>query len=299
MGRYIKVRSVLDLFTSDVVKKHLPKKTLRYLIDYEVEKPAGYDPYRTGLPAVTVIKKYYDSSSLNPVRCRIIRAYEYVKHRCRGGETTYSLAMYGMAFHRAVEVLASSRDVETALREFRESLQKLCGPIPIPFNEMSANVAKPLKALMEMELYREYGTRYVKPKPRIIIIDDEAAVLAQPDFKSVDNTIIYDVKAFNVEKMSRDESERVEKQVRVYQLAYPGSRAIVLGLPYGCEEVTIREFEPITFQEAKTYLQDLKNVCREVGSIGRLDVDRYESVRYIMGEEEIPIEVFEEVADKS
>jgi hypothetical protein len=94
MGRHIKVRSVLDLFTSDVVKRHLPKKTLRYLIDYEVEKPAGYDPYRTGFPTVTVIKKYYDSSSLNPVRCRIIRAYEYVKHRCRGGETTYSLAMY-------------------------------------------------------------------------------------------------------------------------------------------------------------------------------------------------------------
>jgi hypothetical protein len=297
MGRYIKVRSVLDLFTSDVVKKHLPKKTLRYLIDYEVEKPVGYDPYRTGLPVVTVIKKYYDSSSLNPVRCGIIRAYEYVKHRCRGGETTYSLAMYGRAFHRAVEMLASSRDVETALREFRESLQKLCGPIP--FNEMSANVAKPLKALMEMELYREYGTRYVKPRPRIIIIDDEAAVLAQPDFKSVDNAIIYDVKAFNVEKMSRDESERVEKQVRVYQLAYPGSRAIVLGLPYGCEEVTIREFEPITFQEAKTYLQDLKNVCREVGSIGRLNVDKYESVRYIMGEGEISVEVFEEASDES
>jgi len=219
------------------------------------------------------------------------------------------LIIYGVAFHSAVKKLAESRSLAEAMNAFMDSFRThrffkmlysedvaLLDERPsAPIHEVVSGANKSLQRFMESELFSMYWVRYIMPDPRIIIIDDSVAVFAQPDFKSIDNTTIYDVKTFNVESMPREVEERVEKQMKVFQLAYPGSRAVVLGIPYGGGGITVREYEPPTFQEVEEYLTDLKNVCMEKGVVKRLNVKKYEAVRYLIGDGTVSLEVFEKL----
>lgn len=246
----------------------------------------------------TVIKRRV----LQPACLKRIATHQFVRYRfpSRIPKKLYMLG-YGRAFDRAVKTLAATRSLEKAEMKFFESFMKdaivkqCIEQGMVSMDEVRWNALRGFEAFMKTELYSQYRIGYSVPKPRIILIDDSYAVFAQPDFKSIDNGAIIDVKVFDPNKASKEERERVELEMRVFQLAYPGAKAVIMGFPYGEEYDTPRSLElpPLSPSEATLLLGMLKSFCAESGSYETIDLPKYEVVCYTTNPDGYEFEVYE------
>lgn len=165
----------------------------------------------------------------------------------------------------------------------------------LDLNEVVESAYSWLEALVDTEFYQEYGKSYVVPEPRLILIDDKFAVYAQPDLKSVDNKVIYDVKTFDPNNIDKARRERAELEMRVFQLAYPGSKAVILGFPLRSKTRRPVEVEygPLKPREALVLLGRLRDYCSEKGERERIDFSTREVVAYTLKGDGYDFEVYE------
>jgi hypothetical protein len=120
-------------------------------------------------------------------------------------------------------------------------------------------------------------------------------VYAQPDLKAVDDSAIYDIKTMDLQSAPR-EFEKVRLQMRVFQLAFPGAKAVILSMPYGCDRITTIELEPLTYEDVKALLPELEKFCMEHGREERLEAEKRRAiVRYMPSGDEIRFEVIKPV----
>jgi hypothetical protein len=77
-----------------------------------------------------------------------------------------------------------------------------------------------------------YCNSLLRPKTRIVVINNEIGVYMQPDFYDPCTDTFYEVKSYPLRK---DEYmfKRLCYQVKLYQLAYPKSKAVAVGFCNG------------------------------------------------------------------
>ncbi len=78
-----------------------------------------------------------------------------------------------------------------------------------------------------------YENMLLRDRTRIIIINDEVGIYAQPDFVDYEKEVIYEMKSFSLKPLP----EYVRKQVRVFQLAYPKFNTVIIGFPRNDEYI--------------------------------------------------------------
>jgi hypothetical protein len=78
----------------------------------------------------------------------------------------------------------------------------------------------------------------LRPKTRLVVIDDLVGVYVQPDF--YDGETIYEVKTFDPRGVNY-----VKYQVKLFQLGYPGSKAILIGFDKATNKPIILTIDPI------------------------------------------------------
>jgi len=256
------------------------------------------EAYRIGISTFIIFKRVHSKAYLNPSRVKKIAAYEYVKHvSSKTIPEDISWTIYGKAFHQAVIELLKTKSLTDALTVFKttittNSIGKMMSGDELESAERECE--KALKKFMETDLFREYGVKYIRAKPRTILIDDVAAVYATPDFRSKDSSIVIDLKTFIPDK-SIEDLERVEKQMKIFQLAYPGAKGVILAFPYKeqYDKPYLKEYEPLKIEEALNYLLELKKYCLEAGEELEIDFSRTETVRYLTKEDGFTVEVYD------
>lgn len=292
-----KVASILSKYSGVKSLKPLYSR-VEYSPDLVSLRESILNTYRGSPSPFKISKKTYSRVFLEASRVRKIAAYEYVKYTSSKTIPEDILwTIYGDAFHRAVKILLASKSLINALATFKEALTTSTIKSVVRENDIVEAVKECEKALikfMETELFRRYGYRYVRASPRVILIDDVAVVYATPDFRSVDCETIIDLKTF-IPDRSREDSERVEKQMKIFQLAYPYAKAVIIAFPYREEygEPYVKEYDPLSPYEALTYLRDLKNFCLEAGEELEVDFTRTETVRYLVRDDGFTLEVYD------
>jgi hypothetical protein len=105
-----------------------------------------------------------------------------------------------------------------------------------------------------------YRNSLLRPKTRVVVINDEIGVYMQPDFYDPLNDVFYEVKSYPLRK---DEYmfKRLCYQVKLYQLAYPKSKAVAVGFcnGYGYE---LLELPSLTPREKLQLLQEIMEAVR-------------------------------------
>ncbi len=88
----------------------------------------------------------------------------------------------------------------------------------------------------------------LRPKTRLIVIDDLVGIYVQPDFYDGEN--IYEVKTFDPRGVNY-----VKYQVRLFQLGYPGSKAILVGFDKATNKPIILTIDPINEMDKNEILR--------------------------------------------
>ncbi|MGC8596636.1 MAG: hypothetical protein ACP5NY_01820 [Thermocladium sp.] len=88
----------------------------------------------------------------------------------------------------------------------------------------------------------------LRPKTRLIVIDDLVGIYVQPDFYDGEN--IYEVKTFDPRGVNY-----VKYQVRLFQLGYPGSKAILVGFDKATNKPIILTIDPINDMDKNEILR--------------------------------------------
>jgi hypothetical protein len=107
-----------------------------------------------------------------------------------------------------------------------------------------------------------YRNSLLRPKTRVVVINDTIGVYMQPDFYDPLNDVFYEVKSYPLRK---DEYmfKRLCYQVKLYQLAYPKSKAVAVGFcngnGYGYE---LLELPSLTPREKLQLLQEIMEAVR-------------------------------------
>lgn len=89
----------------------------------------------------------------------------------------------------------------------------------------------------------------LRPKTRLIVIDDLVGIYVQPDFYDGEN--IYEVKTFDPRGVNY-----VKYQVRLFQLGYPGSKAILIGFDKATNKPIILTIDPINDMDKNEILRN-------------------------------------------
>ncbi|AAT43067.1 hypothetical protein [Picrophilus oshimae] len=108
-----------------------------------------------------------------------------------------------------------------------------------------------------------YKNRFMKEKTRLIVINGDAGVYAQPDFIDYNNKTFYEMKSFSV----RPAPLYVIKQVRIFQLAYPDFKSYIIGIPRDKRYIRIQRVRVNESSERtkKSLLKSLYNYAMENG----------------------------------
>lgn len=290
----------------------LPERDVHFIYKYRINETvvqrAIENAYIGGSSTIR-IRRIKRSPVRFPLTVKKLKTSEYVHYKYGSAiPEELHLLLYGKAIHEALKAYANSGNIPYALEVFRDTVMKdekfgvLYGedavgsierPAP-PFGELYRAGRKALELFMETEIYREYGSKYIAPEARTIVIGDRVAVYAQPDFKSLDDKVIYDVKTVDLES-SREAFDRVREQMRVFQLAYPGSKAVVICMPYDCDRISTVELPPLTYDDVSSLLPELERVCMEIGKEARIGGGKHPVIRYAVGEGEVRFEVWRPV----
>lgn len=211
---------------------------------------------------------------------RVIATYQYISKFFNEDSDPISLA-FGRAFDLAAAQFSYYNDLAwnrrklifKALRHFMFIFNRELRRMGIRINRDAREsiASKALKCLSAFKRSDAFGLW--REKTNVILVDEVAGIFAQPDFVDDYNKIIYELKTFNLKTVA----EYVERQIRVFQLAYPDYKAVILGFPWRegrYIDIERVEFEPIDKDEAFILLKDLKDFALKHGD----DVDKGEII---------------------
>jgi hypothetical protein len=205
-------------------------------------------------------------------KIKVIATHEYTNQFVNHNPSLIDLA-FGRAFDLAISQYVYFSEKANSLKNlhlkalrnftaiFNNELKKM--NLKIDYKEKRNIVNAFLRSLYAFQKTEIFKEKILRPRTRIITIDNEAGIMAQPDFEDFMNNIIYEIKTFSLNPFPI----YVKKQIRVFQLAFPNYKAIVLGFNWKEKYVNIEkiEFEEIEENEKKELLQQLKDFCLKNG----------------------------------
>jgi len=181
---------------------------------------------------------------------------------------------FGYAFDRALlECNYYGLSVASTLQYFKdEFLRMMNGYSNSITQEQLQQILQ--QASMMLLAYKQtpiYRNSLLRPKTRVVVINDAVGVYMQPDFYDPCTDTFYEVKSYPLRK---DEYmfKRLCYQVKLYQLAYPKSKAVAVGFcngngssnndscnGYGYE---LLELPSLTPREKLSLLQEIMEAVR-------------------------------------
>ena len=179
---------------------------------------------------------------------------------------------FGYAFDRALlECNYYGLSVASTLQYFKdEFLRMMNGYSNSITQEQLQQILQ--QASMMLLAYKQtpiYRNSLLRPKTRVVVINDAVGVYMQPDFYDPLNDVFYEVKSYPLRK---DEYmfKRLCYQIKLYQLAYPKSKAVAVGFcngnngngnsnGYGYE---LLELPSLTPREKLQLLQEIMEAVR-------------------------------------
>jgi hypothetical protein len=176
---------------------------------------------------------------------------------------------FGYAFDRALlECNYHGLSVASTLQYFKdEFLRMMNGYSSSITQEQLQQILQ--QASMMFIAYKQtpiYRNSLLRPKTRVVVINNAIGVYMQPDFYDPLNDVFYEVKSYPLRK---DEYmfKRLCYQVKLYQLAYPKSKAVAVGFcngngsnnGYGYE---LLELPSLTPREKLQLLQEIMEAVR-------------------------------------
>jgi hypothetical protein len=273
----------------DAIRSLLPSSDTHFAYEYHVDEGEAWKAIATALQGRTSVVRVRREKKDRvgfPLKVKWMKIMDYIHYKYPSTiPEELHLLLYGSALHEAVEALVRTKSLTDAFEAYKRAIvgNRMYGvlyredtvesgerPAP-PLGELYKAGIKALQLFSETEIYKEYGLRYTIPELRAIVIGDSIAVYAKPDYKSIDDRMIYDIKTVDLASSPSETFNKVREQMRVFQLAYPGSKAVILCMPYNCDRISIFEFEPLTYSDIRSLLPELERVCMEVGKEGVVD----------------------------
>jgi hypothetical protein len=181
---------------------------------------------------------------------------------------------YGYAFDRALlECNYHGWSVASTLQYFKdEFLRMMNGHSSSITQEQLQQILQ--QASLMLLAYKQtpiYKQSLLRPKTRVVVINDTIGVYMQPDFYDPCSDTFYEVKSYPLRK---DEYmfKRLCYQVKLYQLAYPKSKAVAVGFGNGngsngnCSNNSngyeLLELPSLTPREKLSLLQEIMEAIR-------------------------------------
>jgi hypothetical protein len=181
---------------------------------------------------------------------------------------------YGYAFDRALlECNYHGWSVASTLQYFKdEFLRMMNGHSSSITQEQLQQILQ--QASLMLLAYKQtpiYKQSLLRPKTRVVVINDTIGVYMQPDFYDPCSDTFYEVKSYPLHK---DEYmfKRLCYQVKLYQLAYPKSKAVAVGFGNGngsngncsnnSDGYELLELPSLTPREKLSLLQEIMEAIR-------------------------------------
>jgi hypothetical protein len=175
---------------------------------------------------------------------------------------------FGYAFDRALlECNYHGWSVASTLQYFKgEFLRMMNGYSNSITQEQLQQILQ--QASMMILAYKQtpiYKQSLLRPKTRVVVINDKIGVYMQPDFYDPCSDTFYEVKSYPLRK---DEYmfKRLCYQVKLYQLAYPKSKAVAVGFCNGNNGSNsgyeLLELPSLTPREKLQLLQEIMEAVR-------------------------------------
>jgi hypothetical protein len=198
-----------------------------------------------------------------------VPAYRIVNYKYPITEDNPIGIAFGYAFDRALlECNYHKLSVASTLQYFKgEFIRMMNGHSSSITQEQLQQILQ--QASMMLLAYRNtpiYKQSLLRPKTKAVVINDTIGVYMQPDFYDPCTNTFYEVKSYPLRK---DEYmfKRLCYQVKLYQLAYPKSKAVAVGFcngngsnnGYGYE---LLELPSLTPREKLQLLQEIMEAVR-------------------------------------
>jgi hypothetical protein len=198
-----------------------------------------------------------------------VPAYRIVNHKYPIQEDNPIGIAFGYAFDRSLlECNYHGLSVASTLQYFKdEFLRMMNGYSSSITQEQLQQILQ--QASMMLLAYKQtpiYRNSLLRPKTKVVVINDTIGVYMQPDFYDPCTDTFYEVKSYPLRK---DEYmfKRLCYQVKLYQLAYPKSKAVAVGFcngngsnnVYGYE---LLELPSLTPREKLQLLQEIMEAVR-------------------------------------
>jgi hypothetical protein len=194
-----------------------------------------------------------------------VPAYRIVNYKYPITEDNPIGIAFGYAFDRALlECNYHGLSVASTLQYFKgEFIRMMNGHSSSITQEQLQQILQ--QASMMLLAYRNtpiYKQSLLRPKTKAVVINDTIGVYMQPDFYDPCTDTFYEVKSYPLRK---DEYmfKRLCYQVKLYQLAYPKSKAVAVGFcngnGYGYELLELPSLIP---RERLRLLQEITEAVR-------------------------------------
>jgi hypothetical protein len=201
-----------------------------------------------------------------------VPAYRIVNYKYPITEDNPIGIAFGYAFDRALlECNYYGLSVASTLQYFKDEFLRMLMNGHSSSNNITQEQLQQIlhQASMMLLAYKQtpiYRNSLLRPKTRVVVINDTIGVYMQPDFYDPCTNTFYEVKSYPLRK---DEFmfKRLCYQVKLYQLAYPKSKAVAVGFcngngngnGYGYE---LLELPSLTPKERLRLLQEITEAVR-------------------------------------
>jgi hypothetical protein len=203
-------------------------------------------------------------------RIKTLPSYSIVNYKYPITEDNPIGIAFGYAFDRALlECNYHGLSVASTLHYFKgEFIRMMNGHSNSITQEQLQQILQ--QASMMLLAYKQtpiYRNSLLRPKTRVVVINDTIGVYMQPDFYDPCTDTFYEVKSYPLRK---DEYmfKRLCYQVKLYQLAYPKSRAVAVGFCNGngnnnnSNGYELLELPSLTPREKLQLLQEIMEAIR-------------------------------------
>jgi hypothetical protein len=167
------------------------------------------------LPSYSIVNYKYPITTDNPIGIAFGYAFDraLLERNYHGLSVASTLQYFKGEFIRMLNGHSSSNNI-TQEQLLQQILQQ---------------ASMMLLAYKQTPIYRDL---LLRPKTRVVVINDTIGVYMQPDFYDPCTDVFYEVKSYPLKK---DEYmfKRLCYQVKLYQLAYPKSKAVAVGFCNG------------------------------------------------------------------
>jgi hypothetical protein len=198
-----------------------------------------------------------------------VPAYSIVNYKYPiTADNTIGIA-FGYAFDRALlECNYHGLSVASTLRYFKDEFLRMmnCYSNSITQEQLQQILQQASMMLLAYKQTPIYKQSLLRPKTRVVVINNAIGVYMQPDFYDPCSDTFYEVKSYPLRK---DEYmfKRLCYQVKLYQLAYPKSKAVAVGFCNGNGsnngyDYELLELPSLTPREKLQLLQEIMEAVR-------------------------------------